>query len=148
LLAKSLKLSLAESCTGGLLSSLLVSNAGSSNYYPGGVISYSNEIKESLIDVSSDTLNKFGAVSAECASEMAKGVRRKFNSDISISVTGIAGPDGGSEEKPVGTFYIGLADKNSVISKKCFFFDKRNRFQMYAAYTALNFLRNYIEENS
>lgn len=148
LLDKNFKIALAESCTGGLISSLLVSNAGSSNYFSGGVVSYSNESKENLIDVSSDTLKNFGAVSAECASEMAKGVRRKFKSNISISITGIAGPDGGSEDKPVGTFYIGLADEHSVISKKCFFFDKRNRFQTYAAYTALNFLRNHIQQNN
>lgn len=144
LIEKKKTLSLAESCTGGLTSALLLENSGASDYYPGGIVSYSNEIKEKELKVSNKTLKTDGAVSAKCVEEMAKGVREKFNSDFGVSISGVAGPGGGSDEKPVGTFFVGLATKNKVISKKFFYFDKRPRFQLVASYTALNLLRNNL----
>ncbi len=102
-------LAVAESCTAGGLSSRLTAVPGSSDYFLGGIISYSNDIKKGLLGVRSETLSKFGAVSSKCAIEMAEGVRQKMNSSVGISVTGIAGPGGGSAKKPVGLAYVGLA---------------------------------------
>ena len=105
---KKMRLACAESCTGGMVNKLLTDIPGSSVYLLGGVISYANEVKESLLGVSPDTLEQYGAVSEECAREMVLGLEAKFHADINVSVTGIAGPDGGTEEKPVGTVYVGL----------------------------------------
>ena len=95
-------LSVAESCTAGLLSALIVGQSGASAYYKGGVVSYWNEIKNEILNVPEDVLIKYGAVSCECAKAMAEGVRVKFKTDYALSITGVAGPDGGSAEKPVG----------------------------------------------
>ncbi len=116
---RSLTLSVAESCSGGLISSRIVDIPGSSDYYLGGVISYSNQTKIELLKVEKDLLKKFGAVSTQVAKSMAEGCRKKFGSDYSLSTTGIAGPTGGSREKPIGLVYIGLArrGKNSYIRK-------------------------------
>lgn len=108
---KGLTLGLAESCTGGNISRQVVSASGSSAYYKGGIVSYSNQAKQSLLGVSPDSLEQYGAVSEQVAKEMAEGALNVFHSDIAASVTGIAGPDGGSESKPVGTFWVGLAMK-------------------------------------
>lgn len=105
---KKLTVSVAESCTGGKLAAALTDLAGSSAYFAGGVVSYSNESKQSLLEVGESTIEKFGAVSEETALEMCRGVRMRFRTDYSVSITGIAGPDGGSEEKPVGTVWIGI----------------------------------------
>ncbi|HXF42927.1 MAG TPA: CinA family nicotinamide mononucleotide deamidase-related protein, partial [Pyrinomonadaceae bacterium] len=104
-------LSVAESCTGGLVGMRLTSIAGSSRYFIGGVVAYSNEIKNSQLGVKQDTLAKYGAVSEQAALEMAEGVLSRFGTDHAISVTGIAGPDGGTSEKPVGTVFIAYAGK-------------------------------------
>lgn len=109
---KGLTLGLAESCTGGNISRQVVSASGSSAYYKGGIVSYSNQAKQSLLGVSPDSLEQYGAVSEQVAKEMAEGALNVFHSDIAASVTGIAGPDGGSESKPVGTFWVGLAMKD------------------------------------
>jgi nicotinamide-nucleotide amidase len=109
-------ISVAESCTGGGIGAMLTEVAGSSNYFSGGVISYSNQIKIHQLGVSPQTLAKYGAVSLQVAEEMAKGVQAKMNTDWSISVTGIAGPDGGTEEKPVGLVYIGIANPNQQVT--------------------------------
>ena len=109
---RKLKLATAESCTGGLLGSMIVRIPGSSDYYFGGWITYSNELKRQSIGVGEATLEKHGAVSREVAAEMAQGALRTANVDVSLSITGIAGPEGGSDEKPVGTTYIGLAWKS------------------------------------
>ena len=101
--ARSLKLVAAESCTGGLVSHRITNVSGSSEYYPGGIVTYSYEAKASLLGVSWDTLNTHGAVSEETVLEMARGARKLFDADIAISVSGIAGPTGGTPEKPVGT---------------------------------------------
>ena len=104
-------LSLAESCTGGMLSSQLVEFPGSSNYLKQSLVTYSNEAKHQLLHVKNETLRNFGAVSPQTAHEMATGARQLLDTDFALSVTGIAGPDGGSDEKPVGLVYIGLADR-------------------------------------
>lgn len=101
-------LSFAESCTGGLAAATVVSVAGASAVFYGSVVSYDNSVKENLLSVSSDVLATVGAVSAECAMQMAKGARAAIGTDVSVSVTGIAGPGGGTPEKPVGTVYLGI----------------------------------------
>ena len=109
LVEKKLTLSLAESCTGGLIGHRLTDVPGSSGYFMGGVVAYANDAKEKFLNVRHDTLSDFGAVSPKTAIEMARGARRAFGSDISISVTGIAGPGGVLPGKPVGLVYISLA---------------------------------------
>lgn len=107
-LAKGKSISIAESCTGGLVASYLTSIPGSSEYFTTGIVSYSNEIKIKLLNVNSKTLDKFGAVSEEVAKEMAMGSMKTANSDIAVSVTGIAGPGGGTKNKPVGMVWFVL----------------------------------------
>lgn len=113
-LEKGLTLATAESCTAGLLSATLVHESGSSGYFLGGVVSYSNEAKRNLLNVSGEAIDTFGAVSPEVAHEMAEGARRAFSADAGISITGVAGPGGGTVDKPVGLTYIGLSDVNEV----------------------------------
>ena len=103
--------SLAESCTGGAVADALTNVPGSSAYFRGGVTAYANSVKESLLGVKKSTLEKYGAVSAECAAEMAENARRLFKTDYSAAVTGIAGPDGGTKEKPVGLVYFAIAGR-------------------------------------
>ncbi len=108
-------LAVAESCTGGLLSSKITAIPGSSDYFLGGIISYSNEIKANQLDVPRSTLETYGAVSRETACEMAKDICEKYNSDWGISITGIAGPSGGTEEKPVGTVWTAVFEKDKGV---------------------------------
>ena len=115
---RKLTLAAAESCTGGYFSHLITSVPGSSQYFVGSVIAYANEIKAQSLGVKTNTLEKFGAVSEETITEMAVGVREKFNVDIGVATSGIAGPTGGTEEKPVGTVWIAYADKNNTVSRK------------------------------
>ncbi len=137
-------LATAESFTGGNIAHLITSVPGSSEYYMGSVISYSNEIKKSELNVNADTLVRKGAVSEEVAIQMAEGVRKKYNVDFAISTTGIAGPDGGSEEKPVGTVWIAVADANKTVAKKYLLGTNRMRVIQVASETALNQLRKLI----
>jgi len=116
--SKKLTIGTAESCTGGYLAYLLTKEAGSSDYYRGSIVAYANEVKQAQLDVSSDTLNKYGAVSEETIIEMAKGVQKKLNVDIGLATSGIAGPGGGSEEKPVGTIWIAVAINQEVHTRK------------------------------
>jgi nicotinamide-nucleotide amidase len=139
-----LTLSLAESCTGGLVSSLIASVQGSSAYYKGGLVAYSNEIKTSELNVSPYTLMLNGAVSQPVVEQMADGVRRRFNTDYSIAVSGIAGPDGGTEEKPVGTTWIAVATRKRIISNVNNFGEDRGRNVQKAAIEALYMLRETI----
>ncbi|MEY2829697.1 MAG: hypothetical protein RIQ33_1555 [Bacteroidota bacterium] len=120
-------LSVAESCTGGFIASKLVSMAGSSQYFEGGVVSYSYQAKQNLLNVKKETLDKYGAVSEECVKEMANGTLQKFNTTYAIAVSGIAGPDGGTEDKPVGTVWIALATPQKMIAKKFSF--SKDRFR-------------------
>ena len=123
--AKGLKLSLAESCTGGWISQLITSRPGASEFYMGCAVTYSNEAKENILGVSHDTLLAHGAVSEETAVEMALGSRRVFGSDIAAAVTGIAGPGGATDEKPVGLVCIAVTDgKDTVTSVNRFSGDR------------------------
>lgn len=137
-------LSVAESCTGGLISHLLTSVPGSSAYFLGGVTSYANSMKTSYLGVNESLLEKHGAVSQEVALEMARGMLKKSGADISISVTGIAGPGGGSEDKPVGTVYIGLANKKETRTFHSVFSGNRFEIQRLTAQTALDIIRRYL----
>jgi nicotinamide-nucleotide amidase len=139
-----LSLSIAESCTGGWLSSLITSVPGASAYFKGSVVAYSNEIKTSELSVSPYTLIMNGAVSQSVAEQMADGVRSRFNSDYAIAVTGIAGPTGGTEEKPVGTTWIAIASKKRIISAVHNFGEDRGRTVQKAAIAALFMLREEI----
>lgn len=113
-----ISISTAESCTGGMIASEIVGYSGVSEIFKEGYVTYSNEAKNKNLGVSNDVLEEFGAVSRECASQMAVGVRKTSGSDISIVTTGIAGPEGGTKDKPVGLVYIGCAYKDSVIVRK------------------------------
>ena len=115
---KKIKVAIAESCTGGGICKAITDFSGASNVFDYGVVSYSNEIKIKLLGVSSETLNTHGAVSEQCAMEMAAGVKTLAGADIGLSATGIAGPDGGTTEKPVGTVFIGCSDNKKTFAKK------------------------------
>ncbi len=118
LIEKNITIATAESCTGGSLGKIITSVSGVSTIYGYGFITYANEAKENILGVSHETLEKYGAVSPECAREMAQGARKVAKSDIAVSVTGIAGPTGGTVEKPVGLVYIAFADKNGAEVRK------------------------------
>jgi len=136
--------SVAESCTGGLISYMITSVAGSSSYYLGGVTSYANSIKTEYLGVKNSLLERVGAVSAEVAEKMATGIREKSGADISLSVTGIAGPGGGSTEKPIGTVFICLASTAKTEVQRFRFSGNRYEIQHIAAQTALNLVRQHL----
>ena len=144
LLKRNLTLATAESCTGGLLSSRITDVSGSSQYYAGGVCSYSNDVKINVLKVSKGTIEKFGAVSKESALEMANGIRSILKTDIGISITGIAGPSGGTDEKPVGLVWIGYSDKTKTYARKLMFGSIRERNKIRAAQMALQILRKEL----
>ncbi|MEO0205388.1 MAG: CinA family protein [candidate division WOR-3 bacterium] len=144
LLKKNLTLSVSESCTGGMLGSIITAIPGSSNYFRGGIIAYSNEIKNRIIGVKPFTLKKFGAVSKQTAQEMAQGVRRITKSDISISITGIAGPGGGTKTKPVGLVYIAVADRKNTVANRFVFTGNREQVRKKACFNALKMLLDFI----
>ena len=131
----------AESCTGGLIGHRITEVSGSSKAFLGGVVAYSNDVKQKGLGVHSSTLEKYGAVSAETAEEMAENVLSEFQADYGLSVTGIAGPTGGTEDKPVGIVYIGLAKKGTVKVKKLQFGEHRSRNKLRTSQAALNMLR-------
>jgi nicotinamide-nucleotide amidase len=141
---RKLTLAVAESCTGGMLGEIITSTPGSSDYFKGGIISYDGELKEKLLDVSRDIMIQFGQVSEPVARAMAEGVRKKCNSDIGISVTGIAGPGGGSPGKPVGLVYIALADEKQTLVQKHQLHKDRQTIRLRSARRALNTLRVYL----
>jgi len=138
---KNKTVSTAESCTGGLIGHRLTEVSGSSDVYKGGLVVYSNESKMSMLGVEKDILEAHGAVSKETAESMARNVINKFGSDYGISVTGIAGPTGGTDEKPVGLIYIGLAKKGHVKVKEFHFGTNRKRNKLRTSQAALNWLR-------
>jgi nicotinamide-nucleotide amidase len=140
-----LTLSVAESCTGGFISQRITDISGSSDYFKGGVISYSNEVKQSVVNVNPMTLRNNGAVSSEVALEMAKGVRKVLNTDIGLSATGIAGPTGATKDKPVGLTYVAIAIGDKVYSKELYLGDNRNRNRIRAAQAALDMLRRELQ---
>jgi len=137
-------LSVAESCTGGLIGHRLTNVAGSSTYFQGGVVSYSNESKNHLLHVASKTLEEYGAVSAETAEEMARGIRKQMKADLGLAVTGIAGPTGGSREKPVGTVYIGLDSADGTVSRRYRFFGRRKQVKLNTSMMALDWVRRHL----
>ena len=118
LISRGQTLSVAESCTGGYITHLITSIPGSSNYFLGGMIAYSNSIKQKLLGVKPDTINRFGAVSEETVKEMAGNLLDLYNANYAIATSGIAGPGGGTEDKPVGTVWIAIADKDDIVSRK------------------------------
>ena len=129
LIERGATLATAESCTGGQLGHRITEVAGASAYYLGGVVAYSNDIKEQLLGVHTDTLTQYGAVSAQTAEAMAIGCRRLFQTDYAIATTGISGPTGGTEEKPLGTVWIAIASEKEVVSKKYVFRTTRAQHQ-------------------
>lgn len=146
LTAKKQTLATAESCTGGYIAHLITTVPGSSVYYSGSVVSYSNNIKMKVLSVSQENLEKQGAVSEEVVMQMAKGVQEKFNTSYAIATSGIAGPDGGTKEKPVGTTWIGMATPEKVFARKFLFGEERGRNIRRTALQALNMLRKEIQE--
>lgn len=146
LMEKRLTISTAESCTGGLIGKRLTDIAGASDVFAGSVTAYSNSIKTGILGVSEHTIEKHGAVSEETAAEMALGIKKLFNTDIGISVTGIAGPGGGSKDKPVGTVCFGFSTNEKLITKKEFFSGDRERVRAFSSLYAINFIRKYLAE--
>jgi nicotinamide-nucleotide amidase len=144
---RGLTLSLAESCTGGYIAHLLTQHPGSSKVFLGGVVAYSNNLKESVLGVKHETLEQFGAVSGETVTEMVEGALAHFKSDYAIAVTGIAGPDGGTPDKPVGTVWVAVASVNNKVVKKLTFGNKRKENIERSAISALNMLNTLMHES-
>jgi len=141
-----LTLSVAESCTGGYLSHLLTQHAGSSKVFLGGAVTYANALKENLLGVKDETILKYGAVSEETVTEMVNGALNKFESDFAIAITGIAGPDGGTADKPVGTVWIGVASAERSFIKKFTFSSKRAQNIERSAIASLSMLNTLLKE--
>jgi len=144
-LSKKLTLSFAESCTGGLLQEIVTSNSGASQYFLGGVVSYSNQVKTDVLKVSSELINSFGAVSEETAQSMMKGLKKMFRADVSVSITGIAGPEGGTENKPIGTIFVTIGYKDFAKTYNYNFTGNRNDIRNKTALNVLLELINLIE---
>ncbi|MCW3116828.1 MAG: competence/damage-inducible protein CinA [Chitinophagaceae bacterium] len=147
LLAKGKTVSTAESCTGGYIAHLITTIPGSSAYFKGSVVSYANEVKENVLGVNHETLTGSGAVSKETVKEMLKGVLKKMNTDYALATSGIMGPDGGSEEKPVGTVWIAAGNNQKIeFLKLNLRFDRKRNIEQ-TALSALNFLRKFMLAN-
>lgn len=142
--AKGLTLAVAESCTGGLLSKRITDVAGCSDYYLGGVCSYSNAVKMNVLGVKAGTLDAHGAVSQETAEEMAEGVARALGADVGVGITGIAGPGGGTEEKPTGLVYISVYHDGRCVTRRTVNTYGRDRVRNHAASTALDMIRRQV----
>lgn len=139
-------ISLAESCTGGLAAKLISDIPGSSAVFTESIVTYSNDAKIRRLGVKRETLDAVGAVSGDCVFEMANGLRASSGSTYALSISGIAGPDGGSEEKPVGTVFVGLANPAGVDVRSFTFSGNRHIVRVKAAYTALNMVLNYLKK--
>jgi nicotinamide-nucleotide amidase len=146
MLAKKLTLSTAESCTGGYIAHLITQHAGSSAVFAGGAVAYSYELKESILGVLESTLTTYGAVSEQTVKEMAIGAVKEFNTDFSVAVSGIAGPDGGTPDKPVGTVWIAVASKKGVVAKLFNFGNKRIQNIERSAIAALTMILKEIKQ--
>lgn len=142
------KLATAESCTGGLIGHRLTNVPGSSDYYLGGVIAYANEIKSGLLGVRAETLSAFGAVSQETVIEMAWGARTRFGAEVGLAVSGIAGPGGGSVEKPVGLTWIGLSSEGCEQAWMHTWEGDRLEVKEQAAWQALHYLADFLSESA
>lgn len=138
------KLVLAESCTGGNIARLITSVPGSSPYFPGGVVTYSNEWKMALLNVSAETLDTHGAVSEQTVREMVQGALTELHADIAAAVSGIAGPDGGTPDKPVGTIWVAVGDRNRIVTRLLQFNRDRIRNVEFASVTTLNMIRKFL----
>jgi len=141
---RGLKLATAESCTGGLLSARIVNVPGSSAYFVGGFVVYANELKTRLLSVEEEAIKRYGAVSEEVCRQMAVGALEETDADISLAITGISGPEGGTVDKPVGLTYIGLATDREVMVKRFLFNGGRNENRFLATQWALEMLRQYL----
>ncbi|MGM0625343.1 MAG: CinA family nicotinamide mononucleotide deamidase-related protein [Bacteroidota bacterium] len=139
-----LSIATAESCTGGLLASLLTSVPGASDVFQGSIVAYQNNMKSKLLDVPEKIIKKYGAVSKEVVMHMAKGVIEKLTADTAIAVSGIAGPTGGSEDKPVGTTWIAIATPDGILAEKFLFGSTREVNTLRAAYTGMHMLNNRV----
>jgi PncC family amidohydrolase len=144
--SRQLMLAVAESCTGGLLGDHITDVPGSSDYFLGGVLAYSNQVKQGLLGVPFETLETHGAVSPQCAAEMAQGVRRLLGSDVALSVTGIAGPGGATPAKPVGLTYIHLSAPGCERGLRAIWPGDRRANKVDTALAALRLLLDYLEE--
>lgn len=143
---KNIRLATAESCTGGFIASQIVRVPGSSAYFTGSIVSYANEVKQNVLGVREETLRTQGAVSAECAEEMLDGLLRVTGADVGIAVTGIAGPDGGTPEKPVGTVYVSVGDRRSKVTKKIFYKSTRSGIIEYTYHQAMYRAYKFLSE--
>lgn len=141
-------LSVAESCTGGLIGHRLTSVPGSSAYFYGGMVSYSNHSKVDMLGVRTETIIRYGAVSDQTAQEMARGVRERMRSDLGLAVTGIAGPGGGTRDKPVGTVHIALCSKEEVFSRRYRFWGRRDQIKLNASTMGLDWIRRHLNGDS
>ncbi len=148
LIQKKWQLATAESCTGGLVSATLTEIAGSSAWFDCGFVTYSNQAKMQLLNVSEKTLTLYGAVSEQTAKEMAEGALKKSHSNISVSISGIAGPAGGSAEKPVGTVCFGFSTLNKTLQNTQFFNGNRQQIRQQAVFFAMTGLINLIVESN
>lgn len=144
LIERSLTISVAESCTGGLISARFVNVPGVSKVFKGSIIAYSNDVKIKELVISEDILRDFGAVSSQCAMEMAKNIAFKMGTNIGLSATGIAGPEGGTPDKPVGLVYLGLYINGKISYKELKLSGDRNRIRLYTTVNALDFVRRGI----
>lgn len=142
--ARGMTLAVAESCTGGLLSKRITDVPGCSDYYLGGVCSYANKVKMNLLGVRKETLDTVGAVSPEVAEQMAEGVAKALGADVGVGITGVAGPGGGTEVKPVGLVYISVWCKGKHFTRKMKSTNGRDRVRMQAASTALDMIRRMV----
>jgi nicotinamide-nucleotide amidase len=145
---RGLTISVAESCTGGLIGSIITDVPGSSRYFLGGIIAYSNQSKMEILNVSPRTIAEHGTVSGQTVQEMAGGIKRLFNSHLGLAVTGIAGPEGGSREKPVGTVFIGLAAEDRIFTTGYRFHGTRGEIKQETARMALDYLRRYLNDDT
>lgn len=145
---KGLTLSTAESCTGGYIAHLITKHPGCSAVFAGGAVAYSYELKESVLGVKADTLSRYGAVSEQTVIEMAEGAVSHFNTDYSVAVSGIAGPDGGTDDKPVGTVWIAVASRHRTVAKMFSFGNKRIQNIERSASSALGMILNLIKEDT
>jgi nicotinamide-nucleotide amidase len=139
-----LKLSVAESCTGGLIGARITNIAGSSEYFERAAVTYSNPAKTEMLGVPGALLERYGAVSSEVAAAMARGIRQAAKTDLGLSVTGIAGPDGGTEQKPVGLVYTALASAQGVKTNEHRFLGNREQVRMKASQMALDMVRRHL----
>lgn len=142
-----LTITAAESCTGGLVASMITKISGSSDIFNGSIVTYSNKIKNQELNVKNETLEKFGAVSSEVVEEMLDGVISKFDANLAIAISGIAGPNGGTKNKPVGTVVIGIINQNShKIVEVYNFSGDRETVQIKAAKTSLKEILNFLQK--